>query len=84
MSDRRAVLEWPTAQRAELTRSGWSVDPPDPMLAELLNTKHSLAAAQARHGTAIPADLLAFAAQRAALDTGAEVLTVDPPEREPV
>ena len=45
MSDRRAVLEWPTAQRAELTRSGWSVDPPDPMLAELLNTKHSLAAA---------------------------------------
>ena len=42
MSDRRAVLEWPTAQRAELTRSGWSVDPPDPMLVELLNTKHSL------------------------------------------
>jgi len=78
-SHRRAVIEWATGQQAELTAAGWTVTPHDATLAELLNGDHSLAAAQARRGSLVPPDLLAFAALRGALDTGAEVLAVDPP-----
>lgn len=80
-SHRRAVLEWPSGQTAELTASGWTVTPADATLAELLNAEHNLAAAQARRGSLVPPDLLAFAAVRAARATGAEVVTVTPAER---
>lgn len=74
MSERRAIIEWATGQRAKLTAQGWTVSPDDPTLAELLNSEHSLAAAQARRSTTVPPDLLAFAARRAALATGAQVI----------
>jgi len=89
MSDRRAVIEWPNGQEATLRATGWSVDPPDPQLAELLNSRYGLIDVQARRDEAAavgksPAvkfpDLLATAARAAAQMTGAEVVHCDPPD----
>ena len=71
---RHATIEWATGQRAKLTAQGWTVSPDDPTLAELLNGEHSLAAAQAKRGSLIPPDLMAYCAKRAALATGAQVI----------
>lgn len=78
MSDRRATIEWRNGQEAILSESGWRVDPPDELLAGLLNSRYSLTAVQARRATTIP-DLLATAAKAAAGATGAEIVWCDPP-----
>ena len=80
---RRAVIEWASGHRAELTLAGWRVDPPDPTLAALLNSRYGLAEAQRARGTALPRDLLAFAAHRAALGLGAELVELAPAEAAP-
>ena len=90
MSTRRAVIEWPDGQEATLSATGWTVTPPDPRLAELLNSRYGLIDVQAKRdelaevGRA-PAvtypDLLATAARAAAMATGADVVYCDPPDR---
>jgi len=78
MSERRALIEWRNGQEAELSARGWRVNPPDELLAGMLNDRFGLAAMQARRATTIP-DLLATAARAAALATGGEVVSCDPP-----
>jgi len=78
MSERRALIEWKNGQEAELSAGGWRVNPPDELLAQMLNERYGLAAMQARRATTIP-DLLATAARAAANATGAELVHCDPP-----
>ncbi len=90
MSTRRAKIEWPDGTEATLSATGWTVTPPDPRLADLLNSRYGLIDIQTKREelvkvgrvpeVAIP-DLLATAARAAAQATGAEVTHCDPPDR---
>lgn len=39
MSERRALVEWCNGQTATLSASRWRLEPPDELLAELLNSR---------------------------------------------
>jgi len=74
---RAAVITWPSGQSATLTLEGWRVDPPDELLAELLQRDYSPEAMQRRRATLWP-ELLALCARAAADGLGAEVERIDP------
>lgn len=90
MTTRRAVIEWPDGTEATLSATGWTVNPSDSKLEELLNARFGPIAIQARRDELAEVgrapvimypDLLAACAQSAALGLGAEVSWVDPPDR---
>lgn len=75
---RRAVIEWPSGQKAELSLDGWRTDPRDSILEALLNRDHSLAIAQAKRTSTTP-DLLGMCVRRAATALSAQIVSYDPP-----
>jgi len=74
--DRQAILTWRSGQVAILSVNGWSVNPFDPVLLEILERDYSLARVQARRRSTLP-NLLRSAARAAKIGLGATDLRIE-------